>query len=344
MRAAMEPWGWMKQEPTSTRATGRSTLLWTVFLANAAVLLIAAIVLAVSPATVSSPIALAELAALAVGFGILLFLNLFLLRRAFSPLDRLTAEMHRVDLMRPGRRVPEYGDQREILELTEAFNGMLERLEDERLQSVRVALGAQESERRRVAQELHDEIGQSLTAIVLRVEAALRQQGEVSREDLHQVQAIAEASVDELRGIARRLRPEMLDDLGLAAALVALSERVSETGELEVRRSLARDLPELRDEVSLVIYRVAQESLTNVVRHSGARMAWLTLDAQRDAITLTVEDDGAGMDGASPGTGIQGMLERAVLVGARLDIDHGPRGGVQVRLDVPLRSPEGSRG
>ncbi len=334
----------MEQRTTPARATGRSTLLWTVFLGNAAVLLIAAIVLAVSPATVSSPIALAELAALLVGFGVLLFLNLFLLRRAFSPLVRLTAEMHRVDLIRPGRRVPGYGDQREIVELTEAFNEMLERLEEERLQSVRVALGAQEGERRRVAQELHDEIGQSLTAIMLRIEAALRQQGEVSREDLHQVQSIAEGSVDELRAIARRLRPEMLDDLGLSAALVALSERVGETGEIEVHRSLARDLPELSDEVSLVIYRVAQESLTNVVRHSGARTAWLTLDAQGDSVTLTVEDDGLGMDGASPGTGVQGMLERAVLVGARLDIDYGPRGGARLRLDVPHPAPEGSRG
>ena len=326
----------MTDRMTPVRATGRSTLLWTVFLTNAAVLLMAAIVLAVSPATVSSPIALAELVALAVGFGLLLFVNLFLLRRAFTPLERLTEEMRRVDLMRPGRRVRVHGDQREVVQLTEAFNEMLERLEHERLQSVRAALGAQESERRRVAQELHDEIGQSLTAIALRLAAALRQPGEVPREDLLQVQEIAEASVDEVRGIARRLRPEMLDDLGLATALVALSERVAETADIEVQRSVERDLPELGDEVALVIYRVAQESLTNVVRHSAATTAWLQLAGTEASVVLTVEDDGRGLAGAAPGTGIQGMLERAMLVGATLDMDESRHGGARMRLDVPL--------
>src|SRR4051794_8458303 len=164
----------------------RGTLLARVFLANVAVLLAAWIVLSVSPITVSSPVVFAEAALLAIGLGVLIFVNFVVLQRVFAPLAQLTADMRRVDLMRPGLRVETYGDGREVVELTQAFNEMLERLEDERRSSVRAALGAQEGERQRVAQELHDEIGQSLTAISLRIEATLRDPGGPRQADLRE--------------------------------------------------------------------------------------------------------------------------------------------------------------
>jgi two-component system sensor histidine kinase UhpB len=298
------------------------------------VLLASAVVLAISPVTVSSPIVFAEALVLALGFGVLVFVNLIVVRRAFAPLERLTVEMGQVDLLRPGRRVKVHGDYEEIVRLTDAFNQMLERIEEERRESVRAALGAQEGERRRVAQELHDEIGQSLTAIALRLQAAVREPGEVSRDALRDVQSIAESSVDEVREIARRLRPEMLDDLGLTSALVALTEQVADGAGIEVRRSLDHDLPQLGEEVDLVVYRVAQESLTNVIRHSGADAATVVLSGSGGGLTLTVEDDGRGMNGAHPGTGIQGMRERAVLIGAALTVEDAPAGGVRVVLQV----------
>jgi two-component system, NarL family, sensor histidine kinase UhpB len=315
----------------------RGTLLLRVFLANTAVLVLALVVLSASPLTVSSPVVFAEAALLATGFGVLIFVNFVVLRRVFAPLAQLTGDMRRVDLMRPGLRVETSSDRHEVVALTKAFNEMLERLEDERRSSVRAALGAQEGERQRVAQELHDEIGQSLTAISLRLEAARREPAGPSRDDLREIQEIAVSSVDQVREIARGLRPEMLDDLGLASALVALTERVASNGDLEVRRDVDRALPHLGDEIELVVFRVAQESLTNVIRHSGARTVSVSLSPGADGgVTLIVEDDGQGMPAAvEPGTGMQGMLERAVLIGATLDFEDAPGGGTRVVLRVP---------
>jgi two-component system sensor histidine kinase UhpB len=234
-----------------------------------------------------------------------------------------------------------YADYEEVVRLTDAFNQMLGRIEEERRESVRAALGAQESERRRVAQELHDEIGQSLTAIALRLEAALRRPGAVPRQDLRDVQSIAESSVDEVREIARRLRPEMLDDLGLTSALVALTEQVTESAGIEIRRSLERELPDLGDEVDLVVYRVAQECLTNIIRHSNADVATVVLSTAGGGLALSVEDNGQGMNGAKPGTGIQGMRERAVLIGASLTVEDAAPRGVRVCLQVPATGAGG---
>jgi two-component system sensor histidine kinase UhpB len=323
----------------------RGTLLARVFLANVAVLIAALVVLSVSPITVSSPVVFAEAALLAIGLGVLIFVNFVVLQRVFAPLAQLTDDMRRVDLMRPGLRVEPHGDGREVVELTQAFNEMLERLEDERRSSVRAALGAQEGERQRVAQELHDEIGQSLTAISLRLEAALRDPDGPSHADLREIQAIAARSVDEVREIARGLRPEMLDDLGLASALVALTERASVDGTIDVRREIDRSRPELGDEVDLVVFRVAQESLTNVIRHSGAESVALSLSKDgRGGVILEVEDDGDGIDGTvEPGTGMQGMLERAVLRGAALDFEGRATGGARVVLRVPPDALGGPR-
>jgi two-component system sensor histidine kinase UhpB len=209
---------------------------------------------------------------------------------------------------------------------------MLERLESERRESTRRVLDAQESERLRVSRELHDEVGQTLTAVLLQLGRIAKRAGPELAPELEEAQERARDTLEEVRRISRELRPEALDDLGLASALVALTERFG----LEVTRRLERELPPLDEEAELVIYRVAQEALTNVARHSGSASVELELASSNGTVTLRVLDEGRGID-AEDGGGLRGMRERAVLVGAKLRVGRRAAGGTEVRLDVPLR-------
>jgi two-component system sensor histidine kinase UhpB len=279
--------------------------------------------------------ALREAVVLVAGLTVLLILNLALFRRTFARLAQLIELMRTVDPLRPGRRIPVYGHDAEVAELTRAFNEMLERLEQERRQSAHRSLSAQEGERRRVAQELHDEIGQSLTALVLQLDRLCRMAPESQREEHAEARETARGTLEGVRQNAQRLRPEALDELGLQTALAALTQRISEQGGLRVVHRLNGSLPQLSAAAELVIYRVAQESLTNVLRHAGASQAVLALRADAEGVTLQVTDDGHGLDGVQPGSGIHGMRERALLVDAALAIRPGPQGGTEVRLEVP---------
>jgi two-component system sensor histidine kinase UhpB len=313
-------------------------LLWRVFATNAAVLVAATLVLVLSPATVSFPVALTEMAVLVAGLAAMLALNLLLLRRAFGPLSRLTRFMRGVDPLRPGARAAVGPADVEVAELTAAFNEMIERLETERRESARAALAAQERERTRIARELHDEVGQALTAVMLQLERTSRGRAAPMRDDLEEAREGLRASLEDVREIARRLRPEALDDLGLASALAALTNDMARRTGLRVERRLAADLVALEPDEELVVYRVAQEALTNVARHSEALRAWVSLAHEGDGrLTLTVRDDGRGFDPArhAHGTGLRGMRERAVLIGASLDVESRPGHGTTVRLCLP---------
>ncbi len=326
-----------KARPSERRTRpglGRASLLTRVFLINAAVLVAAVLSLVLSPVTVSDPIALEEIFVLVAGLTVLLVVNLALFRRTFSPLTRLTALMRTIDLLRPGRRIPTDHADAEVAELTESFNQMLDRLEEERRQSARRSLLAQEQERQRVAQELHDELGQSLTALVLQLDRLARAAPDHLRDELVEAREAARAGLEDARQIAQRLRPEALDELGLPSALMTLAERVSGHGGVRVVHRVDERLPRLSEEIELVVYRVAQESLTNVVRHASASEAMLALRHDSDGITLCVSDNGSGINGAWPGAGIQGMRERALLVGAALGVRTRPEGGTEVQLKV----------
>jgi two-component system sensor histidine kinase UhpB len=305
------------------------TLQWKVFSTNAGILIAATLVLVLTPLTVSFPVALAELVALAGGLLAMLALNLVLLRRVFGPLSRLATVMRGIDPLRPRERAAIEAADPEVAELTAAFNGMLDRLEDERRDSARRALAAQERERQRIARELHDEVGQALTAVVLQLDHAHRSG---DRTEIAQAREAARASLEDIRGIARRLRPEALDDLGLPSALAALTNEVSRRTRLPVDRRISPGLPPLEPEEELVVYRVAQEALTNVARHAGARHAWLALEVRDGRVELEVRDDGEGFDGEPAGAGLVGMRERAVLIGADLGVTSADGRGTTVRL------------
>jgi two-component system, NarL family, sensor histidine kinase UhpB len=309
------------------------TLLWRVFTTNAAILVAATLVLVISPVTVSFPIALAELVAVIGGLVAMLVLNLILLTRTFRPLRRLTSVMRAIDPLHPGERATVDAADPEVAELTAAFNDMLGRLELERRDSARRALAAQESERRRIARELHDEVGQALTAVVLQLDRLER--GSTATDDgVAEARETVRASLEEVRGIARRLRPEALDDLGLRSALAALTNELARRTGVQVERRIARELPALDVEEELVIYRIAQEALTNVVRHAGSRQAQLTLDIKDGRVELEIRDAGAGFEpmATSEGAGLLGMRERALLIGAELEVHSAPGDGTSVRL------------
>ncbi|MEV4674518.1 MULTISPECIES: HAMP domain-containing sensor histidine kinase [Actinomadura] len=319
--------------------TPASALYWRILGINGLIFAIGTALLAVAPVTISSPILLRELPVLVVGLVVMTAANALLLRASLSPLERLTALMARLDSLRSRDRLSATGNG-DLFHLVDQFNAMLDRLEADRSISTAVVLDAQEAERRRIAQELHDEIGQSLTVVLLELKSVVDRAPEEVAEELRGVQEVVRSSLDEVRRVARRLRPGVLDDLGLTSALTALAGDFSGTGGPRVTRRVQTGLEGLGPDAELVIYRIAQEGLTNVWRHSGARNAELSLTQEEDgSVVLRVVDDGVGPP-TEVGSGIHGMRERAMLIGARLTIGPANGGGTEVRLEVP---PEGTR-
>lgn len=309
------------------------SLFWRLFALNALVLGSATALLLWAPVTVSVPVVLTEAVILVAGLAVMLVANAALLRIGLAPVARLRKLMTTVDLLRPGQRLPERG-RGEISELIRTFNAMLERLEQERAASSSRVLLAQEAERRRIAQELHDEVGQTMTAVLLSLKRSADQAAEPLAGELRQTQEITRESLDEVRRLVRRLRPDVLEDLGLVSALTSLTgEFATHTG-LRVSRVFDTGLPDLDQQTELVLYRVAQEALTNAARHAEAERVEVSLRHTDGSVVLAVTDNGHGGRIAGEGAGIRGMRERALLIGATLDITSAAS-GTQVRLTVP---------
>ncbi len=305
-----------------------------------ALLLVAAVVvtiLVLAPRTFSS-FAVEEAVVLVAALALVAVANLILLRRVVRPLEGLAALARHVDLERPGERMPGAVPTSEAGELALAFNEMLDRLEAERREATGRVLAGQEAERLRIAQELHDQVGQELTAVLLGLARVQRQLEPPTRDELTAVQEAVRSSLEDVRRIALELRPEALDDLGLISALAILCERFGEGSGLTVTEHIDDELPELNPETELVVYRVAQEALTNVARHSGSDRAELSVRGRPGQLVLTVSDEGRGLpEGDQPGAGIRGMRERAALIGARLAVGTPPNGrGCEVMLSISV--------
>ena len=310
-------------------------LYWQVCLTNGTVFCVGTLVLALSPVRVSERVLAEEAVVLAVGLAAMATLNALLLLRSLGPIDRVIRTMDSVDRPSPDQRLTTHGHGAGA-RLTASYNAMLDRLETERSASNAKALAAQEAERHRIAQELHDEVGQSLTVVLLGLKGLERQVPHTVRPELAAVRESARTGMDDVRRVARQLRPGVLEDLGLHAALTALTTDVGALGRTTVRRTVGRGLPELPQDRELVLYRVAQEALTNVVRHAHADTAELSLCKVGDTVVLTVSDDGQGSVNLVAGSGISGMRERALLIGADVSVTSTPGHGTTVRLEVPL--------
>jgi two-component system sensor histidine kinase UhpB len=321
-------------------------LFWRIFAVNAGLLALIALLLVVTPVTIHAPPTLTEVLVIVAGLAITVAANALLLRRAIAPLVRLAQRMDTVDLLRPGQRLRVSRDD-EVGRVVRAFNDMLDRLESERQRSARRVLAAQEAERVGIARDLHDEVGQLLTGVLLELnsiaEAAPRH-----RRELDGTKEAVRRALDEVRRISSELRPEMLEHLGLVSALTELTTTFGRVSGIDVKHDFDASLPKLAPETELAVYRIAQESLTNVARHSGASRVTIALERGPDSIVLSVRDEGRGFDGSLPEDhgGLRSMRERALLVDGALAIKESPRGGVEVRLEVPTTrrdAPIGSK-
>jgi len=330
----------------ATRAHTRrpvQALFWRLFLINGLLFAVGTLLLAFSPATISSPLLLTEVPILIVGLALILAANALLVRGSLSPLDALASVMGRVDLIRSADRKIDSRNG-DLGHLIMTFNEMIDRLETQHATQSAHALAAQEGERQRIARELHDEIGQSLTVALLSLKRVVDRAPDELREEVLNAQAAVRASLDDVRQVAHRLRPGVLVDLGLDSALLSLCAEFSRSSGVAVRHRIQGGLVALTDDIELVLYRVAQESLTNVARHARATHVDLSLTAEDGKLVLSIRDDGAG-GGLAEGAGIRGMRERAMLIGARLTVEQDTGGGTAVELVVPIDvlSPDPAR-
>lgn len=312
------------------------SLFWRVFLANAAILVVGTVVVVVYPGHLHERRALGDLVVLLVALVVMVIVNGLLLRRLFRPLRRLAEQMEATDVLRGGQRLP-VESIGEVGTLEQSFNDMLERLETERKEAGAHALRAQEAERQRLARGLHDEVGQSMTAVLLQLKRLSATASDEQRAQLAEAQEVVKTSLDDVRRLAQELRPELLDHLGLASALAELASGFEQRTNIRVQRRLERELPSLDSQSELVLYRVAQESLTNIARHAEASEVLLSLESGSGSVVLRIVDDGKGLDPEHrEGGGLRGIRERALIIGAAAAIKPGPKGGVEVRLEVPV--------
>ena len=208
-------------------------------------------------------------------------------------------------------------------------------------------LEAREEEKTRIARELHDELGQLLTALKMDL-SWLRgrlPEGELTAK-AGEMGALLDQTVTSARRISADLRPLMLDDLGLADAASWLVQDFAKRSGVacNIRLAAGDSLEGVSKTVSTAVYRALQESLTNIARHAGAKNAWVMLSMQEGAIHLEVEDDGRGISSddlaKTRSLGLKGMRERFAYLGGGLEISSPPRGGTRLRVRVPLRGKQ----
>jgi two-component system sensor histidine kinase UhpB len=263
--------------------------------------------------------------------------NWILLRRRFAPLDQLISTMERVDLAAPhplASSLTPRVDSAEVERLDAAFHRMISRLETERREAGRAAIRAQERERRRIAQDLHDEVNQALTAVSLRLQASIEQAPPDLRRELTETKRLSGQAMEELLALARQLRPAVLDDHGLIPALHSQVRDFGDQTGLRTSFNARGTVPRLSPEQQLVIYRVTQESLSNIAQHAGATSVDVELSFIGRTV-LRISDDGHGFEAPRDGgLGLSGMRERALLAGGQLLIWSGDGKGTRVELTI----------
>jgi len=318
----------------------RIPLFWKILLANAVI--VAVVVLALHFGAEVAGLAVV----LAVGVLVSTLVNWVILRLALAPLQALQDTAARVSDGDGNARVPASPvADRDLERLRQTFNAMLETgsIYRQRLREIAArALAATEEERKRIARELHDGIAQSLAALRIRLRVARAVQDDEARSGLlEQVSSEMGEAMEELRRIARGLRPPALDMLGLGPAIESHARNIADATGMAMDLRLEDIGHRLTPEAELALYRVIQEALSNVARHSGADFFRLQLGAANSHVFADVEDNGRGFDvasamGSNSGLGLFGMQERASYVGGSVEIDSEPGEGTRVHVLVPI--------
>ncbi|MFV9503520.1 MAG: ATP-binding protein [Oscillochloridaceae bacterium umkhey_bin13] len=271
-------------------------------------------------------------------------LNYLALRLTLDPLDRIQAT---VDAVREGRHDvradPGPASDEQFARLAETLNQMLDHLDHDAHQLhqlSRAIIAAQEDERQRVARELHDEAAQALTSLLVRIKLLERAEDPLAaRAHTHELRELTVGALEQVRRVALELRPTILDDLGLVAAIEWRVDEFNAAGTARAR--LHTDQRELRlpHQIELVCFRVVQEALTNVTRHARASAVTINLVHEGPHLTLTISDNGHGFDPevVGNGLGLRGMRERLALIGGTLTLQSQPGQGSQVVAIVPIQ-------
>ena len=333
-------------------------LFYKVLIANSAIVLLGALAgTAITARVVSSGSGSGRGVPLAVifavcGLALSAVLNAVVLRAAFSPLQRLQEVARRVG---EGdfsvRAAPSPLADAEIAQLAEALNVILDEVQryeqQMRALSGRV-ISAQEEERQRIARELHDDTGQVLTLLLIRLKLLESQTTtQELQAQISELRGLVSGAIDRVRQLALALRPPSIDQLGLAPALRSLVSTYTANTHIAVKLEIGPTATPLSPEQTIAVYRVAQEALTNIAKHAHARNVVMSVAESGGELVLTVRDDGAGFDPtklalrrqaktSGPGVGLFGMEERARLAGGSLRIASAPGRGTSVTLRVPL--------
>lgn len=361
--------GGASRPPTLRRRVAGATqrvlsisVFYKVLVANSAIVLLGALAgtaITARVATSRSPNMFdVPLAAIFAVIGLVLTgaLNALVLRAALNPLARVQEVARRVQAgdLSVRAHVSPLADA-EIARLAGTLNLILDEVqryeEQMRALSGRV-IRAQEEERQRIARELHDDTGQLLTLLLIRLKLLESQPGaDAMQEQFSELRGLVAGAIDRVRQLALNLRPPSLDQLGLLPALRSLMTTYTANTAIVVTSELPREQVRLSPERTIAVYRVAQEALTNVAKHSGARSVLVTLRIEDGHLHLTVRDDGRGYDPAAlahattptrsgaasgPGVGLFGMEERARLAGGTVRIQSAPGRGTVVNLTVPV--------
>ena len=336
------------------RAITRLPILYKVLIANAVIVVLGAVAGTRMTLTLSRSLSDGTAVPLVLtfaGIGVILsvLVNYLVLRAAFRPLtnlERVAAAIQQGNLS--ARAEPNPDGDPQLVHLATTFNRTLDDLERDRAELRAVAsqvIHAQEEERKRISRELHDDTAQILFAQLLRVTALKSSSNPEVQTTAATLEEMTAEALEGVRRLALELRPPALDDLGLHAALADLAQRFSEQLGVPVEIETRGPRGRLPSEVELVLYRVAQEALTNVAKHAQATRVSIDLERQADDVTLSVVDDGIGFDpmrvttgdGRGLGLGLFGMAERVSLVGGAFAIWSQPRQGTEIFAFIPLR-------